>query len=41
MPALLVLSVNNSYTGLIRATIRYGKKGVKEKIFNGEWVLFK
>ena len=41
MPVLLVLSVNNSYTGLIRATIRYGKKEVREKNFNGGWVLFK
>ena len=31
MPAPLVLSVNNRYTGLIRANIRYGKYGVREK----------
>ena len=41
MPAPLVLSVNNRYTGLIRANIRYGKNGVMENIFNGRWVLFK
>ena len=40
MPAPLVLSVNNRYTGLIRANISYGKSGV-EKNFNGRWVLFK
>ena len=39
MPAPLVLSVNNRYTGLIRANIRYGKNGLTEK--NGRWVLFK
>ena len=27
MPALLVFPVNNRYTGLIRANIRYGKDG--------------
>ena len=32
MPAPLVLSVNNRYTGLIGANIRYGKKGVRKKI---------
>ena len=40
-PAPLILSVNNRYTELIRANIRYGKNGVTEKIFNGSWVLFK
>ena len=34
MPAPLVLSVNNRYTRLIRANIRYGKNGVMEKKFN-------
>ena len=29
MLAPLVLSVNNRYTGLIRANIRYGKDGVR------------
>ena len=32
MPAPLVLPVNNRYTGLIRANIRYGKNGVKENL---------
>ena len=32
MPAPLVFSVNNRYTGLIRANIRYGKNGVKENL---------
>ena len=32
MPAPLVLSVNNRYTGLMRAIIRHGKNGVREKI---------
>ena len=32
MPAPLVFSVNNRYTGLIRANIRYGKSGMREKI---------
>ena len=41
MPASLVLPVNNRYTGLIRANIRYGKNGVRENIFNGRWVLFR
>ena len=27
MPVMLVLSVNNWYTGLIRANIRHGKNG--------------
>ena len=31
MPAPLVFSVNNRYTGLIRANARYGKNGVREK----------
>ena len=31
MPAPLVLPVNNRYTGLIRANIRYGKYGVRER----------
>ena len=31
MPAPLVLTVNNRYTGLIRANIRYGKNGVRER----------
>ena len=31
MPAPLVFSVNNRYTGLIRANTRYGKNGVREK----------
>ena len=31
MPAPLVLPVNNRYTGLIRANIRYGKNGVRVK----------
>ena len=30
MPDLLVLSVNNIYTGLTRANIRYGMNGVRE-----------
>ena len=33
MPALLVLSVNNRYTGLIIASIMYGKNGVRENFF--------
>ena len=40
MPAL-VSSVNNRYTGLIRANIRYGKNGEMEKGFNERWVLLK
>ena len=32
MPAPLVLSVNNRYTGLIRANIRYGKDGLRGKL---------
>ena len=32
MPASLVLSVHNRYTWLIRANIKYGKSGVREKI---------
>ena len=31
MPAPLVLSANNIYTGLIRGNTRYGKKGVRER----------
>ena len=31
MPALLVLSINNRYIGLIRANIWYGNNGVREK----------
>ena len=31
MLAPLVVSVNNRYTGLIRANIRYSKNGVREK----------
>ena len=31
MPAPLVLSVNNRYTGLISTNIRYGKNGVTGK----------
>ena len=30
MPAPLVFSVNNRYTGLIRANIRYVKNGVRK-----------
>ena len=41
MPALLVLPVNNRYTGLIRTNIRYDKNGVRKKFFNGGWVFFK
>ena len=41
MPAPLVWSVNNRYTGLIRANIRYGKNGVTEKKVNGRLVLFR
>ena len=41
MAAPLVLSVNNRYTGLLRANIRYGKNGVMEKKLNGRWILFK
>ena len=37
----LVLSVNNRYTGVIRANIRYGKNVAMEKMFNGWRVLFK
>ena len=37
----LVLPVNNRYTGLIWANIRYDQNGVREKIFNGGWVIFK
>ena len=33
--ALLVLSVNNEYKGLIRANIRYGKNRARAKLFNG------
>ena len=32
MLAPLVLSVNNRYTGLIRANIRYDKDGVRGKV---------
>ena len=32
IPAPLVLSVNNRYTGLVRANIRYGKSDMREKI---------
>ena len=32
MLAPLVLSVNNRYTGLIRANIRYGKDGVRGNV---------
>ena len=35
MLAPLVLSVNNRYTGLIRANIRYGKNGLTEKMEDG------
>ena len=31
MPAPLIFSVNNIYTGLIRANIRYGENGVWER----------
>ena len=31
MSAPLVLPVNNRYTGLLRANIRYGKNGVREE----------
>ena len=41
MSALLVLSVNNRYTGLKSANIRYDKNGVREKMFNREWLLLK
>ena len=34
MPALLVLSVNNRYTELIRANIRYGNNRERGNIFN-------
>ena len=41
MPASLVLSVNNRYTGLLRVNIRYGKNGVEENFgTNGRLVLF-
>ena len=30
VPAPLVSSVNNRYTGLIKANIRYGKNGERE-----------
>ena len=33
VPALLVLSINNKYTELVRANIRYGKKNIGRKIF--------
>ena len=38
-PAPLVLSVNNRDTVLVRANIIHGQKGVREKVFNGKWVL--
>ena len=41
MPAPLVLPVNNRDRVLIRANIRYAQNGVREKKFNGRWVLFK
>ena len=34
MPALLVLSVNNRYTELIRANIMYDNNREREKFFN-------
>ena len=40
MLAPLVFSVDNRYTGLIRANIRYGKDGVRGKILmEGGWFL--
>ena len=40
IPAPLVLSFNNRYTGLVRANIRYGKGGVRVKILTkGEYFL--
>ena len=38
MPAPLILSVNNRYTGLIRANIRYGKNGLMEKMEDGYYL---
>ena len=40
MPALFVLSVNNRYTGLVRANTRYGKS-IENGAGNRGWVLFK
>ena len=40
MLAPLVFSVDNRYTGLIRANIRYGKDGVRgEILMEGVWFL--
>ena len=39
MPAPLVLSVNNRYSSLRRANIRYGKNGVKKKLMEGGYFL--
>ena len=41
MPAPLALPVNNRDRVLIKASIRYAQNGVREKKFNGRWVLFK
>ena len=41
MPALLVLSVNNRYTGLIRVNINNSINGVRKKFFSGGRVIFK
>ena len=41
MPTLLVLPVNNKYTGLIKINIRYDKNEGRENFSNGGWVLFK
>ena len=40
MPALFVLSVNNRYTGLVRANTRYGKS-IENGAGNRGSVLFK
>ena len=37
MPAPLVLSVINRYTGLLRVNIRYGKNGVRETFLMEGW----
>ena len=40
MPAPLVFSVNNIYTGLIRANIRYDQNGVWERfLMEGGYLL--
>ena len=35
MPAPLIFSVINRYTGFIRTNISYDKNGVRKKNFNG------